>query len=89
MLSSLLEYKNELIMKRIRHPFIKETVAIFSNGSTYKSNINNITKRYTDINTDIYNHLLWSIPVTDSNKGQVYKGQQLKFIKRYNIVEED
>ena len=89
MLSSLLEYKNELIMKRTRHPFIKETVTILSNGSTYKSNVSNITKRYTDINTDIYNHLLWSIPVTDSNKGQTYKGQQLKFIQRYNIVEEN
>lgn len=76
-------------MKRTRHPFIKKTVAIFSNGSTFRSNVNNITKRYTDINTDVYNHLLWSIPVMSSNKNQVYKGQQLRFIKRYNIVEEN
>jgi|TARA_B110000977_G_scaffold66213_2_gene90064 hypothetical protein len=89
MLSSLLEYKNYLIMKRTKHPFIKETTIILSNGSTYKSSINNNTKRYTDISTDIYNHLLWSVPVTGANKGQTYKGQQLKFINRYNIVEEN
>ena len=76
-------------MKRTRHPSIKETITILSNGSTYTSSISNVKKRYTDMNTDIYNHLLWSIPVTDSNKGQSYKGQQLKFIKRYNIVEEN
>ena len=87
MLSSLLEYKNELIMKRTRHPFIKETITILSNGSTYKSCINSTGKRYTDINIDVYNHLLWSIPVSDSAKGQTYKGQQLKFIKRYNIID--
>ena len=76
-------------MKRTKHPFIKETTIILSNGSTYKSSINNNTKRYTDISTDIYNHLLWSVPVTGANKGQIYKGQQLKFINRYNIVEEN
>ena len=89
MLSSLLEHKNESTMKRTKHPFIRETITILSNGSTYKSSVSNVPKRYTDINTDIYNHLLWSIPVTDSHKGQTYKGQQLKFIKRYNIVEEN
>jgi hypothetical protein len=73
-------------MKRIKHPPVQKSTLVFSNGCTFKIKTSNNTF-YTDLNTDVYNHLLWSIPIVESTKDtKTYKGQQLRFVKRFKLI---
>ena len=71
-------------MKRNKHPYALKETLVLSNGSTKVSTSLNLYKKYSDQTVDIYNNNKWN-PILEEDLGNSFKGQHLKFRKRYNL----
>jgi len=84
MLSSLLECILQFKMNRIKHPYFSKEAIVMSNGSIFIAKSIHNYKKYNDQSTDIFNNSKWN-PVIQENIGDSFKGQHLRFRKRYNV----
>ena len=71
-------------MKRNKHPHVLKETIVLSNGSTLVSTSLNLYKKYSDQIIDIYNNNKWN-PILEEDLENSFKGQHLKFRKRYSL----
>ena len=71
-------------MNRVKHLYSQNTFIILSNGATFITKTANCHKKYNDQVTDIFNDSRWST-MKQEEAIDAYKGQQLRFRKRFNI----
>ena len=73
-----------LYMKRNKQPKTIQSTYVLSNGSTLNCHNLFTYKEYTDQTVDIFNNNKWN-SLSQSNLEDSFRGQQLKFKKRYRL----
>jgi len=74
-----------IYMKRNKHPNKLNNIFVLSNGSTFHSKSMFVYKRYLEQSTDLFNNNKWNSLLQNSLE-DTFRGQQLKFKKRYRLV---
>ena len=74
-----------IYMKRNKHLKELNNIFVLSNGSTFYSRNVCMYKKYTEQSTDVFNNSKWNSLLQD-NAEDIFRGQQLKFKKRYRLV---